>query len=272
MELIVFDLDGTLLNRHSQISDYTRDTLRLLQQRGIAYTVATGRTLHAAREALAGHAFVQPQVYKNGVTIWDPRARSFSHQNMLTADEINVVLATFAEQAATPFVFTLEHGDHHVVYHPPLMDRGATLLARELGRHRDLDMRPLAMLPRAATVINISALGPERVIRAIETQLAPAAHLVAYLGRGINNDDIFWIDIHHSASSKGGAIEQLRVDLQLSRVICFGDSDNDLSMFTTADEAYAPENATAEIKAAATAVIGHHDEDGIARFLRERFL
>jgi hypothetical protein len=42
-------------------------------------------------------------------------------------------------------------------------------------------------------------------------------------------------------------------------------------MFATADEAYAPANATEEVRGAATAVIGRHDEDGIARFLRERF-
>ena len=47
MDLIVFDLDGTLLNRHSALSDGTRDTLKRLADRGIAYTVATGRTLHA---------------------------------------------------------------------------------------------------------------------------------------------------------------------------------------------------------------------------------
>jgi len=54
-------------------------------------------------------------------------------------------------------------------------------------------------------------------------------------------------------------------------VICFGDSDNDLSMFATADECYAPSNAKPEVLRAATAVIGHHNEDGVARFLRERF-
>ncbi|MEJ2604557.1 MAG: HAD hydrolase family protein, partial [Gammaproteobacteria bacterium] len=48
-------------------------------------------------------------------------------------------------------------------------------------------------------------------------------------------------------------------------------SDNDLSMFEAADECYAPANANELIKSAATAVIGHHDEEGIARFLRERF-
>ncbi len=42
-------------------------------------------------------------------------------------------------------------------------------------------------------------------------------------------------------------------------------------MFARADECYAPDNAKDPVKAAATAVIGHHDEDGIARFLRQRF-
>jgi hypothetical protein len=42
-------------------------------------------------------------------------------------------------------------------------------------------------------------------------------------------------------------------------------------MFALADESYAPENAKAEIKKSASAVIGHNNEDGIAFFLRERF-
>ncbi|MBP8925179.1 MAG: HAD hydrolase family protein [Pseudomonadales bacterium] len=40
MELVVFDLDGTLLNRDSALSERTVETLRLLSARGIAYTVA----------------------------------------------------------------------------------------------------------------------------------------------------------------------------------------------------------------------------------------
>ena len=80
-----------------------------------------------------------------------------------------------------------------------------------------------------------------------------------------------WLDVHHTDASKGGAIESFKELLGFERVICFGDSDNDLSMFEAADESYAPANATDHIKSAATAVIGHHDEEGIARFLRERF-
>ena len=96
-------------------------------------------------------------------------------------------------------------------------------------------------------------------------------HLVAYSGIAVEDMEWRWLDVHHSDASKGGAIETLKDLLGLERVICFGDSDNDLSMFEAADESYAPDNANDAIKSAATAVIGHHDDEGIAKFLRERF-
>jgi hydroxymethylpyrimidine pyrophosphatase-like HAD family hydrolase len=58
---------------------------------------------------------------------------------------------------------------------------------------------------------------------------------------------------------------------RLIHVIAFGDGDNDLSMFECATECYAPANADPMILDAADEVIGHHDEDGVARFLRQRF-
>ena len=79
------------------------------------------------------------------------------------------------------------------------------------------------------------------------------------------------MDIHHNDASKGAAITQIKQDLGATRVICFGDSNNDLSMFAIADECYAPNNANPAVKAAATEVIGHHDEDSIAEFLCWRF-
>jgi len=51
MELLVFDLDGTLLNAEQQITEYTSETLRLLTANDIPYTLATGRTIHAATSA-----------------------------------------------------------------------------------------------------------------------------------------------------------------------------------------------------------------------------
>jgi len=271
MELIVFDLDGTLLNADSVISEYTKETLRLLSERGILYTVATGRALHGARDILAGHTFALPQAFKNGVMIWNPALEGYSHHTHLTLDEIRHVLEAMLSQRVAPFMFTLEPGDRHAIYHPPLQTRVEKDLAESYRSRPDVAVQPASAIPADAEISNISALGTPGAIAAIEAMIEDEADLIAYAGPALEGDDLWWIDIHHMEASKGNAVQLLREELGVSRVVCFGDSNNDLSMFAMADEAYAPSNAKAEVLSAATAVIGHHNEDGIARFLRERF-
>jgi len=271
MELIVFDLDGTLLDSQGAVSDYTRETLAKLSDQGVADTVATGRTLHAARELLQPHGFNLPQIYKNGVMIWDPATDAYSHSNFLTLAEVEKVLTAVLEQGITPFVFTLEPGNRHVIYHTPLQTDIERQLAGDFGSRTGVHVRPAAELPADAEITNVSALGEAGAIRAIQSMIEGVPRLVAYAGNAWEGGDWRWIDIHHSDANKGSAIDTLREQLGVSRVVCFGDSDNDLSMFARADESYAPDNAAEHVKQAATAVIGRHDEDGIARFLRRRF-
>lgn len=271
MELIVFDLDGTLLDASSRISVYTRETLQALSRRGILYTVATGRALHASRDILDGHGFRLPQAYKNGVLIWNPDDDAYSRHQFLTPGEIRHVVEAVLRQGVTPFLSTLEPGRVHGIYHPPLRTGVERDLAAHFAARPEVCLRPVAELPADAEITSISALGPCAAIGAVEVLISDEPNLVAYAGPALEARELSWIDIHHVEGTKGNAVETLRRELGASRVVCFGDGDNDLSMFATADEAYAPSNAKAEVRAAATAVIGHHDEDGIARFLRERF-
>ena len=271
MELVVFDLDGTLLNRRSVISDYTSETLRLLTDRDIAYTVATGRTLHGARAVLDGHSFLLPQAYKNGVLIWHPDSERLTSGATLTRDELENVVGACQSQGVTPFVFTLERDQASVVYHPELLNDVERKLIRTIGVEMPVTVRSLDDLAANATITHVNAIADAAAIEAVLEKVKDETHLVAYSGVALEGEQWRWLDIHHSDASKGGAIETLKRLLGIERVICFGDSDNDLSMFAAADESYAPANANDQIKAAATAVIGHHDEEGIAHFLRERF-
>jgi len=271
MDLVVFDLDGTLLNKQQQITQFTRDTLVMLKEQGVGYTVATGRTRHAAKNCIEGVDFSLPHVYKNGVLVWQPEQEAYSHQNLLSPEEIHDILQSFAEHGVTPFVFTLEEGGRHTVFHPAVQTDACRALLTELTENRGLTALPLSALPGDIGITNISALGAKEPAEAIHQALDDHDHLMAYIGGSMYNNSYSWIDIHHSEASKGGALEMIKSPLGVERIICFGDSDNDLSMFEMADEAYAPANALPEVKALATSVIEHHNDDGIARFLRERF-
>lgn len=60
-ELLVFDLDGTLIDGEDSITDLTRTALNKLDELGVAWTVATGRMPHGGREALPDVRFRHPR-------------------------------------------------------------------------------------------------------------------------------------------------------------------------------------------------------------------
>jgi HAD superfamily hydrolase (TIGR01484 family) len=233
--------------------------------------VATGRTLHGARAILDGHHFRLPQAYKNGVMIWHPQTRHFSRSATLTPGELDNLVRACLKHGVTPFVFTLDENDESVVYHPPLLTDIERELIFSTGIAEPVNVRALDQLSANAKITHVNSIGDSKAIESVLRSVDDEPHLVAYSGIALEDKQWRWLDVHHSDASKGGAIKAMKRMLGLERVICFGDSDNDLSMFKAADESYAPENANDRIKSAATAIIGHHDEEGIAHFLRERF-
>ncbi len=76
-----------------------------------------------------------------------------------------------------------------------------------------------------------------------------------------------WLEIMPKTASKSNAIIQLKNLLSCEKLVVFGDGENDIDMFEIADECYAVENAVAELKEIATAVIGNNNEDSVAHWL-----
>ena len=271
MDLVVFDLDGTLLNKQAEISPFTRDTLALMHDKGIAYTVATGRTLHSAHEIIHGHGFIHPHIYSNGVIVWDPDACELSLNNPLSNAEVDMILSTGQQQNITPFISVVDKHNQHYIYHPPVQHA----VEERLLEH--YHSRKAAMVindapPNDAQITNISFLGVDETVAKVKTAVSSNPELIAYSGEALEGKGLSWMDIHHSDANKGTAVEHLGKTLGASNIICFGDNDNDLSMFTIANESYATDNAIDSIKHVANDVIGHHNRDGVAHFLRERFL
>jgi hypothetical protein len=271
MTLVVFDLDGTLLNARSEVSAFTAETLGLMRDSGIAYTIATGRTLHAALGPIKSHQFALPHILKNGAIIWCPERQGYSHSHLLTQQEVWHAMTAMTMQEITPFVFTLENDGRHAVYHGTLQTEAEDRLAQLFEDERHLPLEPLRAMPDTAHVISLSGMGRADAVQSVIDSIADEDDLVAYTGVAIQEQSLSWLDIHHSGGSKGSGITTLRDELEYQDVIVFGDGKNDLSMFQIAEESYATANADSSVKAVATEVIGHHDEDGVAHFLRKRF-
>ena len=82
--------------------------------------------------------------------------------------------------------------------------------------------------------------------------------------------DEYWVEICPRNCTKAKAILKMKERCGFKKLIVFGDSVNDLSMFRAADEAYAVAGALDEVKAAAMEVIGSNDDDAVAKKIMEK--
>ncbi len=270
-ELLVFDLDGTLINTDELISDVTRRALHELDQRGIAWTVATGRMPHGAREALPGLRFRHPQAYKNGVLIWDLNENTRINAQAMDPVELLEVCRRLDQHGINPWLNTLDHDDRIGAY----IQRIVTDREQSWAKYMESQSINVQLSEDFSGieehVLNIFAITDNAHVLNMAEELADVPGVQVYAGPDMYHPGYYWMDIHHISGTKGDAVKFLQRQTGARRLVCFGDSDNDISMFKLADEAYAMENALDELKEVATGVIGHHSNHGIAEFLAQRY-
>ena len=83
--------------------------------------------------------------------------------------------------------------------------------------------------------------------------------------------DEYWLEICPRNCTKAKSILKLKEEIGFKRLVVFGDSLNDISMFEIADESFAVANARDELKKIATHIIGSNEEDSVVDLLKERF-
>jgi hypothetical protein len=84
--------------------------------------------------------------------------------------------------------------------------------------------------------------------------------------------DEYWLEISPQNATKAKAVLKCKEKFECDRIVVFGDSINDLSMFAIADEACAVENGIDEVKAAANVIIPCNENDGVAKYLMEQWI
>jgi len=270
-ELLVFDLDGTLLDPFEKLSAVTRKALSELDRLGINWTIATGRMPHGALESLPDLHFKHAQVYKNGVLLWDLNADKIISKMPMDKDEVIEVCKRLRLHGINPWINTIDHDDIigaiiASVSTPNEKQRADFLHDQGITVQREADFSDIR-----DHVLNIFVATDNAAVLGMAEELADLPGVAVFAGHDMYHSGGYWMDIHHAGGTKGDAVKLIQTQLGARKMICFGDSDNDLSMFRLADESYAMGQGLDELKAIATATIGSNVDDGIAHFLAARY-
>ena len=267
--LYISDLDGTLMRNDETISAYTERILNELIEEGLAFTYATARSVESARTITGGLRLKLPVVTRNGTVLADNSTGRHLEKALFTEEEVRLLKELLPELPEYGFVSCFIGDEMIKTYIPGKHTPGMEKYLRK--NEQDTRLRPAAD-PGSMFI------GQPGYVTLIDDRekIAPIYERVRnYPGWEclFQKDtywDEYWLEICPQNCTKARAILKLKEAFGFEKLVVFGDSVNDLSMFRSADESYAVANAIDELKEAATAVIGSNEEDAVARFLESR--
>lgn len=270
--LFVTDLDGTLLNNESRVSERSARIISNLSRQGAMITVATARTPATVEPLLHKTLTTPPAIVLTGASMWDRERQRFLNPTLLPEKMNERLLQLFESHGVNPFIYTLPEGDVMTVFHTEEL----THKERKFYEERQaLKLKKFEFVPRpgeeARRVALFLGIGPvEEILRLGEAVRAEGSYSVSAYP-DIFNPATGYIEVFHAGVSKAEAIMKLKEMTWAGHVTVYGDNLNDLPMFAVADEAVAVENALPEVKQAATRVIGAHTSDAVAIDMLQQF-
>lgn len=251
--LLACDMDGTLLDSTRQISDANLQALRYFTAEGGRFSLATGRAFAAVTEYLDVLPINAPYCLLNGSLVMDAAHRPLhcAGMPMQTRHLIKDVLASFPRVGCEVFLpeqilicRMSEETEHHM---------------RVL--HLEYSHCPVGSLPPETGWCQINFTGTAEEVASVRTFLTPFSNIFS----AVCTMPTF-CEVTRCGIGKGSAITQIADDcgIRTKRIYAVGDSDNDLSMLTSAAVSFAPANAAPDILQHVTVSVRDNDHDAVA--------
>lgn len=269
--LYVTDMDGTLLDNSSHVSPESAAIITDLTGRGALITVATARTPATVVPLLAATAIECPAIVMTGAAMWDGKRREMTHTRLIPRSTTAELMDAFKVHGIDPFVYMVANPTHLDVYHGVEMTRIERSFYEE---RRNLKLKKFHIgcpVPEEDldSAILFFAIGASEPVIALAGELESRGDCAVSFYPDIHTRDNHLIEVFASGVSKAQAIKTLAAELNVNRIVVFGDNLNDLPMMEIADVAVAVENAFPEVKEKADVVIESNAAHSVARYIRE---
>lgn len=274
--LIACDLDGTLLNNESDISQKTIDGVKKIIDQGHIFCIVTGRPLRGSIHIYEKLGLNTLMANYNGSYISNPSDKKFTPINMTFSKNIvsailknrfiakNIVNAVVeADNVATVLNSNMDLNiwkSFIDIFHVPIRDMNEK---NNTLNQTNNDINNLIKDANALLLnVNDKALFDSMVYHI--KQIAPTLAVRSWSAR--IDDKFEVIEVNSSFADKAMAMKYLSsyYGIPLERCIAFGDGENDLTMLNNAGYGFAMKNGTRPAKLLARHITKHTNvENGV---------
>lgn len=247
ISIILSDLDGTLFRNDKSISDFTKQTIRQAQAKGIKFGICTSRAKVNAIQFLEG---IEPDILitNGGGIIYLKDKKIYDCE--FSVEEINKLISAAFEVFGKDIIISADN--EHALY---------SNSREELG-DKFWTFNDFSDFHETCMKMCIESLDKEKV-----EKVASVIGLenVDYLPFS----DIPWYKLSKKGATKENAIEELcrHLNITTSEIAAFGDDFNDIGMLKLCGKGIAMKNAIEEVKIAADVVCDTNENDGVAKWI-----
>jgi len=255
VKLVVFDMDGTLLNHEHKVSDRFYRQYDKLKDKSITFVAASGRQLQSIRHTL--------KPIQDEISIIGENGSILQH-----AQETRTLLQLDLNQVMT-CIETLRQIENTFI----------VLCGKKAAYIDQNDPEFLRILKNyyhvVRQVVDLKTFTGDDFLKiAVYHFESSEKHIYPYVQKLKNDLKIIvsakhWLDISHQQSNKGYALELLQNTLGVSekQTLVFGDYNNDIEMLQRGAFSVAMENAHPNVKAVAKYTTKSNTNEGVEHVL-----
>ena len=267
--LYISDLDGTLLDDTSRVSDTSASIISDLSLHGAMITVATARTPATVEPLLHNTHTTCPAIVMTGAALWERSTLQLVDTHLFASSVASDIVTAFARHDLNPFTYVVTDDSHLEVYHSSTFNSSEQEFynARRHLKKFHLGVQPThSALGHTILIFGIDAASK---VNALAAELSQRHDCSVSCYPDIVTPSQALIEVFAPQVSKANAVKALASTLGAKRIVVFGDNLNDLSMMSVADLSVAVDNALPQVKEAADMVIGPNSSDSVAHFIAQ---
>jgi Cof subfamily protein (haloacid dehalogenase superfamily) len=269
-KLICIDMDGTLLNDQKTISEGNIKAIRLANEKGVRIAVCTGRIFTSADFFSELLGVKSPVIASNGAYIMEKHKDEVVYKATLGVERCKKLLSVFRQHDIYPHYYTSD-----TVFTEKLIYSSSfyTEVNKTLPKHKQVKIVVVKDWDEVFHKYEkeiFKGIGVDEDIEKIQKAKASVRDMEEFEVVSSHFDNF---EAMNRGVSKGNACKILADYYGIARekVICIGDSENDLSMIKFAGLGVAMGNADEDVKAAAQYITDSNNCDGVAKAI-EKFV
>ena len=251
--LILCDLDGTLLRPGHPISQSTLETLAALRRQGDIVAIASGRSLYAGREIVTPEMPIDFWLFSTGAGIVSWPSREIIRRNELTPEDTTKI-ANFLLSANEDFMIQAPVPENHrFVYRKTgRTDNASTDFDRRCAAYPGL-CRPMEEGEPVSAASQFIAILPPDESRINAIRAALSGYSVIRATSPMDNHTV-WLEIFNQNAGKGNSAKWLAREylpskgIEITSVYAIGNDYNDLDMLEFADFGFLAPSAPPSLK------------------------